>query len=136
MSRGGTGHYEAVKVVYDPSRVTYAKLLDVFWHNIDPLDAGVSSVIGAISTVRQFFMRMTSRSALPSNQRPILSARGASDKPIVTPIVAATAFYPAEEYHQDYYKKNPLRYHYYRTSCGRDRRLARVWGADAAAGTH
>ena len=131
VSAGGTGHSESVQIVYDPARVSYTRLLDTFWHNIDP-------------TVkeRQFCdIGHQYRSAIfytsEEQHRTALQSKAALEKskpfkePILTEIAQAGEFYPAEEYHQHYYKKNPLRYKYYRTSCGRDRRLKELWG-DAA----
>jgi peptide-methionine (S)-S-oxide reductase len=131
VSAGGTGHAESVQIVFDPARTSYEKLLDVYWHNVDP-------------TVRdrQFCDHGHQyRSAIfyqsEEQHRLALASRAALDKSkpfrdtIVTEVVPAGTFYPAEEYHQHYYKKNPIRYHYYRSSCGRDRRLKELWG-DAA----
>jgi len=126
VSAGGTGHAEVVQVKYDPSKVTYAKLLEVFWRNIDPLtpnrqfcDKG-SQYRSAI-----FFHDAAQRSAAEASKRAL---DGRFRQPIVTEIVAATTFYPAEAYHQDYYTKNPVRYKFYRSRCGRDDRLKEVWG--------
>ena len=126
VSAGGTGHAEVVQVKYDPSKVTYAKLLEVFWRNIDPLtpnrqfcDEG-SQYRSAI-----FFHDAGQRSAAEASKRAL---DGRFRQPIVTEIVAATTFYPAEAYHQDYYTKNPVRYKFYRSRCGRDDRLKEVWG--------
>ncbi len=126
VSAGGTGHAEVVQVKYDPSKVTYAKLLEVFWRNIDPLtpnrqfcDAG-SQYRSAI-----FYHDAGQRSAAEASKRAL---DGRFRQPIVTEIVAATTFYPAEEYHQNYYTKNPIRYKFYRSRCGRDDRLEEVWG--------
>ena len=126
VSSGGTGHAESVDIVYDPAKVSYEKLLDVFWHNIDP-----------IARDRQFCDVGTQyRSAIfyhDALQKRLAEASKAEvqkrfKQPIATEIVQATPFYPAEEYHQDFYKKNPIRYKFYRSGCGRDRRLAEVWG--------
>ncbi len=124
VSAGGTGHAEVVQVKYDPSKVTYAKLLEVFWRNIDPLtpnrqfcDEG-SQYRSAI-----FFHDAGQRSAAEASKRAL---DGRFRQPIVTEIVAATTFYPAETYHQDYYTKNPIRYKFYRSRCGRDDRLKEV----------
>ena len=126
VSSGGTGHAESVDIAYDPAKVSYEKLLDVFWHNIDP-----------IARDRQFCDVGTQyRSAIfyhDALQKRLAEASKAEvqkrfKQPIATEIVQATPFYPAEEYHQDFYKKNPLRYKFYRSGCGRDRRLAEVWG--------
>ncbi|MDQ3080625.1 MAG: peptide-methionine (S)-S-oxide reductase MsrA [Gemmatimonadota bacterium] len=126
VSAGGTGHAEVVQVKYDPSKVTYAKLLEVFWRNIDPLtpnrqfcDEG-SQYRSAI-----FFHDAGQRRAAEASKRAL---DGRFRQPIVTEIVAATTFYPAETYHQDYYTKNPIRYKFYRSRCGRDDRLKEVWG--------
>lgn len=128
VSAGTTGHLEAVQVVYDPARVSFEKLVDVFWHNIDPTTPD-----------RQFCDRgQQYGSALfyhDAGQEKVARASLAAlkkDKPfkadIVTPIRKAETFYPAEDYHQDYYKKNPIRYKFYRYSCGRDNRLDKLWG--------
>jgi peptide-methionine (S)-S-oxide reductase len=131
VSAGGTGHAEAVEIVYEPSRITFGKLLDVFWHNIDPTTKD-----------RQFCDRGNQyRSAIfyhsEEQHRAALQSKEALEKvkpfrePIVTEIVPAGVFYPAEEYHQHYYKKNPIRYWYYRNGCGRDQRLKELWGSAA-----
>jgi peptide-methionine (S)-S-oxide reductase len=131
VSSGRTGHAEAVQVTYDPTRISYAKLLDVFWHNIDPTvkdrqfcDIG-SQYRSAIFVhdAEQRRVAEASRAAI-ERSKPFKGA-------IVTPIVDAGAFYPAEDYHQDYYLKNPIRYRYYRTGCGRDARLQELWGDQA-----
>lgn len=127
VSAGGTGHAESVEVAYDPTKVSYEKLLDTFWHNVDPLvkdrqfcDAG-HQYRGAI------FYRDETQKRLAEASRAEVQKR--FKQPVQTEIVAATQFYPAEEYHQDYYKKNPLRYKLYRSGCGRDRRLTELWGS-------
>jgi peptide-methionine (S)-S-oxide reductase len=131
VSSGITGHAEVVQVAYDPSKVSYEKLLEVFWVNVDP-------------TVddRQFCDRGTQyRTAIfvhtPEQRKAAEASKAALEKnkpfkePIVTPIVDAGEFWPAEDYHQDYYLKNPARYTYYRTGCGRDARLKQLWGGKA-----
>jgi peptide-methionine (S)-S-oxide reductase len=128
VSAGGTGHAEAVRVRYDPARVSYTELLDYFWKHIDPTvkdrqfcDTGNqyrSAIFPATAEER--------RAAEASRDALIASGRFAR---VFTTIEQATAFYPAEEYHQDYYRKNPLRYAYYRRSCGRDARVAELWGS-------
>jgi peptide-methionine (S)-S-oxide reductase len=126
VSRGGTGHAEAVEIVYDPAKVSYEKLLDVFWRNIDPL-----------ARDRQFCDRGDQyRSAIfyrgDEQKRAAEAAKAEVQKrfkqPIVTEIVAAGPFTKAEDYHQDYYVKNPVRYKFYRFNCGRDARLEELWG--------
>ncbi len=131
VSSGGTGHAEVVKVSYDPEVVDYATLLEVFWRNIDPLTANRqfcdrgSQYRSAIFYVDEEQKRQAEASLAE------LERSGRFSQPIVTEITAATTFYPAEEYHQDYYRKNPLRYKFYRYNCGRDQRLAEVWGERA-----
>ena len=131
VSNGVTGHAEVVQVAYDPSKVSYEKLLEVFWVNIDPTVEN-----------RQFCDRGTQyRTAIfvhtPEQRKAADASKAAVQKskpfsePIVTPVVDAGEFWPAEDYHQDYYRKNPARYTYYRTGCGRDARLKQLWGAKA-----
>ena len=126
VGRGGTGHTEAVEIVYNPAKVSYEKLLDVFWHNHDPLAKN-----------RQFCDRGDQyRPAIfyhNDEQRRLAEATKAAHQPrfkqpIQTEIAAAGPFYKAEEYHQDYYLKNPVRYKFYRYNCGRDARLEELWG--------
>lgn len=135
VSAGGTGHYEAVQVVYDPRQVSYDRLLDVFWHNVDPLDAGGQFCDRGDQYRSAIFYENEEQKRLAEQSKADLDASHRLDKPVVTTIVAAGPFYPAEDYHQDYYKKNPLRYRFYRTSCGRDHRLAQVWG-EAPSSSH
>ncbi|MGH7493362.1 MAG: peptide-methionine (S)-S-oxide reductase MsrA [bacterium] len=128
VSSGSTGHAEAIQIVYDSTQISYAKLLEVFWHNIDPLtpnrqfcDAG-SQYRAAI-----FYHNDEQRSLAEASKRELeQSAR--FKQPIVTEIVPVSKFYDAEEYHQDYYKKNTMHYKAYRMGCGRDRRLKELWG--------
>ena len=131
VSSQRTGHAEAVEIVFDPQRVSYEKLVEHFWRTIDPTakdrqfcDAG-SPYRSAIFTLDDAQLR----AALASREALIKSKP--FKEPIVTEIVPAGTFYPAEEYHQDYYKKNPLRYQYYRSGCGRDARLKQLWGSAA-----
>lgn len=132
VSSHTTGHAEAVEVVYDPSKVSYAQLVDFYWHSIDPTvkDQQFCDHGSPYRTVifthdeNQMKIALASRAALEKN-KPF-------KEPIVTEIQAAGAFYPAEDYHQDYYKKNPIRYKFYRTSCRRDARLQEIWGNLAA----
>jgi peptide-methionine (S)-S-oxide reductase len=131
VSAGLTGHRESIQVVYDPKKITYAKLLDVYWHNIDPTqDDGQFCDRGKQYRSAIFFRGATQRRSAEASKRAIETSKRLK-RPIVTPILPFTAFWPAEEYHQDYYKKNPEHYHAYRTGCGRDRRLLEVWGAEA-----
>lgn len=126
---GRTGHYEALQVTYDPQRVSYRELLDVFWHNVDPFDArGQFCDRGSQYRAAIFVADDAQRAAAEASLKE-LSSR--TKQRIATQILPASTFYDAEEYHQDYYRKNPLRYRYYRSTCGRDRRLREVWGAAA-----
>lgn len=131
VSAGVTGHAESVEIVYDPRKLGYEKLLDVFWHNVDPLtrDAQFCDHGSQYRTAIFYHDSTQRRLAMESKQR--LQASGRFLQPIVTEIVAASEFYPAEGYHQHYYRKNPVRYKFYRWTCGRDRRLTEVWGASA-----
>ena len=128
VSAGGTGHAEAVQVTYDPSRVSYETLLDVFWRNVDPLDAGGQFCDRGDQYRTAIFVHDEEQRQLAEKSKQALEDSGRFEQPIVTEIVAAGPFYPAEDYHQDYYEKNPLRYKFYRWNCGRDQRLAEVWG--------
>ncbi len=129
VSAGATGHAEAVRVVYDPAKVSYEKLLDVFWHNVDPTvkDRQFCDVGTQYRTA--IFVHGDTQRQLAEASKAALAKSKPFKEAIVTPIVDAAAFWPAEEYHQDYYVKNPVRYKYYRTGCGRDRRLEQLWGA-------
>ena len=126
VGRGGTGHFEAVKITYDPAKVSYQKLLDTYWRQVDPFDAfGQFCDKGETYLPAIFYANDTEKKAAEA-AREVLYAR--FKKPIVVQILPAKAFYDAEGYHQDYYQKNPLRYAYYRNGCGRDARLRAVWG--------
>ncbi len=129
VSTGRTGHREAVQVVFDPQRVTYERLVDVFWHDIDPTQADGQFCDHGDEYRTSIFYRDPAKHRVAVASRRALERRFA--QPIATEIVRARPFYPAGEYNQDYYKKNPVRYSMYRAACGRDRRLREVWGADA-----
>ena len=131
ISSGWTGHTEAVQIVYDPAKVSYEKLLDVFWHNIDPTvknrqfcDSGSQYRSGI------FYLNEAQKKSADASKAALDKSKPFKDL-IVTEITAATTFYPAEEYHQDYYVKNPVRYRFYRQGCGRDARLKELWGDKA-----
>jgi len=132
---GGTGHREAVQVFYDPKKVTYATLLDVFWHSVDPTDGGGQFCDRGRSYTTAIFANSPAQKKLADDSKRTLENAGTLAVPIVTAVETAGPFYPAEDYHQDYYKKNPVRYKFYRYSCGRDGRLRSLWGADALRGT-
>ncbi len=131
VSAGDTGHAEAVQVIFDPKRVSFDKLLSVFWRSIDPTDAaGQFCDIGSQYRSAVFYHGETQKRQAQAS-RDALAATGALGAPIVTEITAYTAFYPAEDHHQDYYRKQELRYQIYRAGCGRDERLRRLHGKDA-----
>jgi peptide methionine sulfoxide reductase msrA/msrB len=130
VSSGTTGHVEAVQVYYDPSKVTYQQLLDYFWRHIDPTDGGGQFVDRGFQYRSVIFYQDEEQMRLAQKSKEALDHSGRFKKPVVTEIVKFTNFYPAEEYHQDYYKKNPLRYRYYRYGSGRDQFLAEVWGKE------
>jgi peptide-methionine (S)-S-oxide reductase len=129
VSAGGTGHAESVDIVYEPAKVTYSQLLDVFWHNVDPTQGDGQFCDHGRQYRTAIFYHDAEQKRLAEESKEKVQAR--LPKPVVTEIVAASRFYPAEEYHQDFYKKNPVRYYTYRAGCGRDRRLKELWGADA-----
>ncbi|GIX21836.1 MAG: peptide methionine sulfoxide reductase MsrA [Gammaproteobacteria bacterium] len=130
VSSGKTGHVEAVRIVYDPARIDYRRLLEVFWRNIDPTrDDGQFCDRGS-SYRAMIFYHDARQKALAEESRAALAASGRFER-VVTPIRPAGPFYPAEERHQDYYRKNPLRYAFYRKTCGRDRFLREHWGEAA-----
>jgi peptide-methionine (S)-S-oxide reductase len=130
VSAGNTGHVEAVQVVYDPAKVDYDTLLQVFWQNVDPVDNRGQFCDKGSQYQAKIFAHGDQQQALAQQSKQSLSRQAKFQKtPIVTAIEPAQTFYPAEDYHQDYYLKHPLRYKYYRTACGRDRRLAEVWGS-------
>jgi len=128
VSSGRTGHAEAVQVVYDPKRVSYAKLLEVFWENIDPTVVNRQFCdIGNQYRTAIFYRGEEQKRLAEASKQALMKAKPFKDD-IVTPIVPAGQFWPAEEYHQNYYMKNPVRYRFYRTGCGRDARLKELWG--------
>ena len=128
VSSGNTGHTEAVQVVYDPKKVTYAKLLEVFWRNIDPTTPNAQFCDHGSQYRSGIFYLNEDQRRLAQASREQIERTKKFREPVVTEITRATIFYPAEDYHQDYYKKNPLRYKFYRANCGRDTRLEQLWG--------
>jgi peptide-methionine (S)-S-oxide reductase len=131
VSAGGTGHAEAVQVVFDPSKISYIRLLDVFWRNIDPTVTGRQFCDVGSQYRSAIFYHGDEQHRAALQSKAVLEKTKPFKGAVVTEIVAAAEFYPAEEYHQHYYKKNPLRYRYYRNGCGRDRRLKELWGSAA-----
>ena len=134
VSAGGTGHAESVEVAYDPRKISYEKLLDIFWHNVDPLQRDAQFCDHGTQYRSAIFYRDESQRAAAEASKAKLEEEARFKGKIVTGIVPASTFYRAEEYHQDFYRKNPVRYYSYRAGCGRDARLKALWGA--AAGGH
>jgi peptide-methionine (S)-S-oxide reductase len=132
VGTGSTGHMESVEVHFDPARISYAQLLTVFWHSVDPTqDDGQFCDIGDEYRAA-IFVRDARERRLADESKRRIEASHVIKKPIVTRILPAGTFWRAEEYHQQFWKKDPQRYHSYREGCGRDRRLAQLWGKDAA----
>jgi peptide-methionine (S)-S-oxide reductase len=131
VSAGGTGHAESVQVIYDPAKVTYDKLLNVFWHNIDPTAKDRQFCDPGHQYRSAIFYHNEEQHRLALQSKALLEKNKTFKEPVVTEIVQATEFYPAEDYHQHYYKKNPIRYKFYRFNCGRDQRLKELWGSEA-----
>jgi peptide-methionine (S)-S-oxide reductase len=131
VSAGTTGHTEAVRVIYDPKKVTFEKLLEVFWRNIDPTVKDKQFCDTGSMYRTGIYYLSPGQKKLAEDSRARLEKTKPFKAPIVTEIVAATEFWAAEDYHQDYYKKNPVRYKFYRSGCGRDERLQELWGKPA-----
>jgi peptide-methionine (S)-S-oxide reductase len=127
VSSGGTGHFEALQIDYDPEKVSYSKLLEVFWLNVDPTDPTGQFCDRGEQYRTAIFYHTEEQRRLAEESKQTLEESNRLPKDVVTPILPASTFYAAEEYHQDYYKKNPIRYKFYRTSCGRDRVLRGLW---------
>lgn len=130
VTRGKIGHIEAVRVTYDPARISYRELTDRFYRTVDPLDAGGQFCDRGYQYRTAIFVTPEQRAAAEAATK---AASGALGQPIATLLLPAAPFYPAEAYHQDYYQKNSIRYRYYRARCGRDARLAEVWGEQGEA---
>lgn len=122
------GYIEAVQIIYDPSQITYSQLLDVFWRQIDPTDPGGQFCDKGPQYRSVIFYHTEEQKRLAEKSKEELAKSARFNKPLVTEIIEASAFYNAEDYHQDYYKKNPIRYKFYRFSCGRDQFLRKIWG--------
>jgi len=131
VSAGSTGHAESVQIFYDPARISYSRLLEVFWRNIDPTVKDRQFCDSGHQYRSAIFFHGEEQRRIASESKAALGKNKPFKAPIVTEIVPASEFYPAEEYHQHYYKKNPIRYRYYRGSCGRDARLKELWGSSA-----
>ncbi len=131
VTRGGTGHREAVRIRYDPKQISYERLLHIFWRSVDPTDGGGQFCDRGESYQTAIFVGNEEQRRLAEASRETLEQSTVLDAPVVTPIEMAGEFYPAEDYHQDYYRKNPVRYRFYRFSCGRDSRVQQLWGRQA-----
>ena len=131
VSGGGTGHAESIEVTFDPTKTTYKKLLDVFWHNVDPTTRDREFCDSGNQYRTAIFFHDQEQQIEAKESEAALDESKPFKEPIVTEIVQATKFYPAEDYHQFYYKKNPIRYKFYRYHCGRDARLRELWGASS-----
>lgn len=132
VSRGDTGHVEAVEIAYDPSQVTFDDLLTAFWHSVDPTDSGGQFCDRGEPYTTAIFVGNAEEYRAAEKSKQV--AEGELGQAIATPIREAGKFYPAEAYHQDYYMKNPVRYRFYRWSCGRNQRVEAIWGDRAYQG--
>ena len=130
--RGDTGHHEALQITYDPKKVTYKQLLTVFWHSIDPIDSGGQFCDRGEPYETAVFVHNEEQRKLAEASK--AAAKEKLGQKIFTPVESAAKFYRAEEYHQDYHNKSPLRYKYYRWNCGRNQRVRELWGGDAYKG--
>jgi len=131
VSSGQSGHIEAVQVRFDPSKTSYSKLLEAYWPSIDPVNANGQFCDNGPQYRSAIFYNSPEQQQLAQASKAALAASARLPAPIATQILPATTFYPAEDYHQDYHSKNPLRYNYYRNGCGRDARLEKLWGMAA-----
>jgi len=127
VSTGRTGHVESLRVTYDPSKVTYQHLLSWYWRHVDPVDDGGQFCDRGSQYRPVIFVLNAEQRRLAEESKEQLAKSGVLDRPIAVKIEDAGTFTPAEEYHQDFYKKNPLRYRYYRFGCGRDQRVEQIW---------
>lgn len=133
VTRENTGHYEAVRVVYDPAEVSYSELVEYFWRHVDPTDAGGQFCDRGDSYRTAIFATPDQRDTAEASKA-ALEASGVLSNPVVTPVLDAATFWEAEAYHQNYYRKNRLRYRYYRSACGRDARVKEVWAGERVSG--
>ena len=134
VTAGGSGHREAVQIFYDPKKVTYAMLLEIFWRSVDPTDDGGQFCDRGVSYKTAIFANSPEQKRLAEESKRRLQESAVLNRPIITSIETAGPFYAAEAYHQDYYKKNPIRYKLYRIGCGRDARIKELWGEEAHRG--
>jgi peptide-methionine (S)-S-oxide reductase len=132
VSAGLTGHQESIEIKFDPARISYERLVDIFWHSVDPTQANGQFCDHGRQYVSAIYYHDEAQKNVALESKRRIEASGVLKEPIVTRIQAASAFWPAEDYHQDFWKKDPVRYHSYREGCGRDRRLVEIWGKSAA----
>jgi peptide-methionine (S)-S-oxide reductase len=133
VSAGGTGHAESVEIIYDPQKISYQKLLDVFWHNVDPTTIDRQFCDTGNQYRSEIFYHSDQQRRWAEESKSALEKTKPFKETLVTQINPASKFYPAEEYHQNFFSKNPLRYQFYRHRCGRDQRLKELWGSSAPA---
>ena len=129
VSAGGTGHAESIEVVYDQAQVSYAALLETFWRNVDPVTPNAQFCDHGSQYRAVIFYQTEEQKRLAEESKRKIEQSGRIHGPIVTELTLASTFYPAEDYHQDFYKKNPVRYKFYKYNCGRAQRLEDLWGA-------
>jgi peptide-methionine (S)-S-oxide reductase len=134
VSYDNTGHREAVEIRFDPAQISYSELLEVFWRSVDPTDGGGQFCDRGESYVTAIFARTEAQRTAAEESKQLLESSGKLGAPVATTIEQASVFYPAEDYHQDYYTKNPVRYRFYRYRCGRDARIVELWGEEAHRG--
>jgi peptide-methionine (S)-S-oxide reductase len=127
VAAGGSGHAESIRIIFDPAVVGYERMLEIFWKNIDPLDPNGQFCDKGSQYRSAIFYHSEEQKKLAEASRKLIEASGFLSGSVATEIVSASKFYPAEEYHQDYYIKNPIRYKFYRRACRRDKRLAELW---------
>jgi len=132
VSSGTTGHAESIEIIYDPKKITYDEILQVFWMNINPMDSGGQFVDRGTQYRPAIFYHSEAQKKAAEASKKKLEESGRFDKPIVVEIVEATEFYPAEDYHQKFYQKNPVRYKSYRWGSGRDQFIEKYWGESAS----
>lgn len=132
VTSGTSGHYESVRVIYDPSVVSYKQLVEYFWRTIDPYDARGQFCDKGSSYKTAIFVQTDEEREIAEATKAEIAAENDLPTPVATEILDQETFWPAEDYHQDFYKKNKQRYTFYRTRCGRDQRLEQIWGEDAA----
>ncbi len=127
VGRGGTGHYEVAKIIYDPAKISYSELVEYFWIHVDPTDDG-GQFCDRGHTYKTAIFANSDQIEIAKSSKNALQKSGRLTAPVVTPVFTSVTFFDAEIYHQDYYKKNPIRYKYYRNGCRRDARLKQIWG--------